>query len=805
MKSILPFIALIISTFSAHSQAVLHGTISIAETGEPLPGAHVYFPDLQRGGTTDLHGYYRVENLPQGTFLVDFGYVAHSSQVKRVMLSGETRLDVALEPSITEMSEFVITGISQSTERKLSPVPTTIIENPGGGETAATNIIDAVAGHPGISQITTGSAVSKPVIRGLGYNRVVVLENGIRQEGQQWGDEHGIEVDEYSVDRVEIIKGPGSLMYGSDAMAGVIHLIPPKPVERGKIVGSLLGNYQSNNNLQGYSAMTAGHLNGFDWRVQGSGKLAGNYRNAYDGRVYNSGFEELNFNASVGLNKAWGYTRLRFSKFSQTLGVVEGERDSAGYFVKHVESDAGHGELRVDEKELSKYGIDVPFQEVNHWKVTSSTRYFFENSRLGMNLAFQQNDRKEFHDFGDKNAAELHFLLNTFNYDLRYQMAEWDGWKPSMGVGGMWQKSYNRGEEVLIPEYGLFDAGLFVHVQKNFGDLHLSGGLRYDYRILDSNPLYLDENEEPITNFGDGAEIKFEDFSTSYSNISAAVGASHPAGERSTVKLNLSRGFRAPNMAELGSNGVHEGTFRYEIGNSDLKAETSLQLDAGFEFDGRHLSFELSLFGNAISNYISLERLGEHADGPAPEELDEGVEVYGFVQDDARLYGGEVLIDLHPHPWHWLHFENSFSFVRGVKTNVPDSAENLAFMPAPRFKSELRANFSKVGSRLAKVYIGVNVSHHFAQNHVLSLYETETPTGAYTLLNAGLGADIIGRNDNRLFTISLAATNLLDTAFQNHLSRLKYAPLNVTTGRRGVFDMGRNISVKVQIPLTFRG
>jgi iron complex outermembrane receptor protein len=214
-----------------------------------------------------------------------------------------------------------------------SPIPTTIIDHTRLQQSASTNVIDAIAHTPGLSQLTTGAAISKPIIRGLGYNRVITLNNGSKQEGQQWGDEHGIEIDEYSVDRAEVIKGPGSLLYGSDGMAGVINFLAPDPVEEGKIIGSATANYQTNNHLQGYSLMNAGNKNGLNWLVRGSSKLAGDYRNRYDGRVFNSGFRELNANGYVGLNKSWGYSHLTFNTFNQQVGLTEGDRDPAtGHF-----------------------------------------------------------------------------------------------------------------------------------------------------------------------------------------------------------------------------------------------------------------------------------------------------------------------------------------------------------------------------------------------------------------------------------------------------------------------------------------
>ena len=737
--------------------------------------------------------------------MIEIGYIGYSTQVLKIAIEGETKLDVTLSPSITEISEIVVTGTSASTERELNPIPTIVINNISSNETPSTNIIDAIAKQPGISQVTTGGAISKPVIRGLGYNRVVVLNNNIRQEGQQWGDEHGIEIDEYSVDRVEIIKGPGSLMYGSDAMAGVIHFLAPKPVEDGKIIGNLMANYQTNNNLMGYSGMNAGNIKGINWLARVSSKTAGNYSNSYDGKVYNSGFEELNFNGTVGINKKWGYSQLHFSRFSQSLGLVEGERDAFGNFIKPVVvNDTTIEEQTVTNNDLSGYQIGIPRQNIGHLKIGSTSKFFLKKSILSFNFAFQQNSRKEFADPFDEQAEELFFLLNTFNYDVKYLFPEMKKWQTSIGINGMQQSSQNKGEEFLIPEYNLIDAGIFAFTQKSFNKLHISGGFRYDVRSINSLPLYLNADDEPADVSDTSATVKFKDFNTTFSNISASIGASYRLTKKLTAKLNVSRGFRSPNMAELGSNGLHEGTFRYEVGNTQLKSETSIQIDAGLLYNSEHISFELALFNNSIQNYIFLQKLNSVFGGDSIVDPSDPTPTFQFVQGNANLYGGEFAIDIHPHPLDWLHFENSLSFVRGEQLNQPDTTKYLPFMPAPKIQSELRANFKKTGSHLRNLYIRVDVAYTFQQSEVLSAYGTETPTSAYTLLNAGIGTDIVNKKGNTVFSLSFAASNLLNVAYQSHLSRLKYAPENPANGRTGVFNMGRNFSVRLVVPLTFK-
>ena len=805
MKSCISLTLALLSSLQAYTQNSLSGKVTDKQTNEPLIGAHIYISDLEKGTTTNADGRFEIRDLPLGTFLVEVGYVSYSAQVLKTTIQGETTLPVELSVSITEMSEVIVTGTSASTEREMNPVPILVMEGISTSESPSTNIIDAISKLPGISQITTGGAISKPVIRGLGYNRVVVLNNSIRQEGQQWGDEHGIEIDAYSVDRVEIIKGPGSLMYGSDAIAGVLNFLAPRPVEEGKIIGKVMSNYQSNNALQGYSVVNAGHIKDINWLAQVSSKTAGNYRNATDGKVYNSGFEELHFNGTAGINKKWGFSQLHFSRFDQSLSLVEGERDPLGNFVRPVVINGTTVEEQtVSNDDLAGYQIGIPRQDINHLKIASTSKLFFKKSLISQNFAFQQNTRKEFADPLDERVEELFFLLNTFNYDIKYLLPERDEWQTSVGMNGMQQSSQNKGEEFIIPEYSLFDVGIFAFAQKSFDKMNVSGGLRYDVRSLNSQPLYLNEHEEPTDVSDANATVKFKEFNTTFSNYSASIGTSYRLTKKLTAKLNAARGFRSPNMAELGSNGIHEGTFRYELGNTQLKSETSIQIDAGLLYDSHHVSFEMAVFNNSIQDYIFLQKLSSVFGADSIVDMSNPAPTFQFVQGNANLYGGEFAIDIHPHPLDWLHFENAVSFVRGKQLNQPDSTKYLPFMPAPKIRSELRALFKKGDSFLNNLYLKVDIVHTFQQSQTFQAFDTETPTSAYTLLNAGVGADIVSKNGTALFSLSLAASNLLDVAYQSHLSRLKYAPKNLANGKTGVFNMGKNFSVWLVVPLSIK-
>jgi iron complex outermembrane recepter protein len=806
MKKYIAALVLVWAALFANAQNSLTGTITDKTTQTPLPGAAIYIPDLKQGASTDIKGQYTIANLPEGSFLVEIRYLNYNTQVKTITIKGNTTQNFELEEAVAEVQEVIVTGVSKATEMRKSPVPAIIISKNTMLQQGSTNIIDAIGKQPGINQLTTGAAISKPIIRGLGYNRVVTLNNGLRQEGQQWGDEHGIEIDEYSIDRAEVIKGPGSLMYGSDAMAGVINLLAPKPIDEGKIIGNLLTNYQTNNRLMGISGMTAGNINGINWLAQVSSKQAAAYTNRYDGRVFNSGFNELDFNGTIGINKKWGYSHLSFSSFNQNIGMVEGGRDSLGRFTRDVAtSDSTVEAVTVPQNELNTYTLGIPRQRVNHNRISLQNLFILGKSRLGINLSYQQNQRREFGDALMPNNYQPYFLLQTISYDIKYYLPEMKGWETTVGLGGMQQQNQNKGTEFIIPAYTLFDYGLFAVTKKTVGKLNLSGGLRFDERLLQSDALYLDANETPVPQVGKDIETRFSSFKRNFSNATGSMGGTYSVNRRLLLKLNVARGFRAPNMSELAANGKHEGTLRYEYGNVNLHPETSLQADLGASYTSEHITFEASVFQNRIQNYIYQQKLASVNGGDSIADPTDPVPAYQYTQGNATLTGGEISIDIHPHPWDWLHFQNSFSYVQGVNNSAAnDSSKHLPFMPPAHYQSELRANLKKAGKYLKSPYVFVQYDVYFNQNKVLSENNTETATKGYQLLNAGLGAAITNSKGNTLFNIYITANNLLDATYQNHLSRLKYADQNAVTGRTGVYNMGRNISIKVLVPLVFK-
>ena len=580
---------------------------------------------------------------------------------------------------------------------------------------------------------------------------------------------------------MEILKGPASLMYGSDAMAGVVILHAQPTLAEGELRASVSTDYQTNNGLFGYNLSMSGNQQGFVWDARFSQKLAHAYKNEYDGYVPGSQFRERAGRLMLGVNKGWGHSRLTATVYHLTPGIIEGERDPET------------GELECNTDNIKTYGKTLPFQQVKHYKAVWDNSLNFSTGYLKAIIGYQQNRRQEFEESMDE--YELYFKLHTLTYDLRYVTNEFNGWKLSTGIGGMYQKSVNEGEEYLIPDYRLFDFGLYATATKALGDCWtLNGGVRYDYRRLHGDALQED------------GEMRFTDFSRHFNGLTGSVGAVCNINEHVNLRLNVARGFRTPNMSELASNGIHEGSIRYELGSQQLKAEYSLQADLGIDFTSQYVSAQLALFANRIDNYIFTHRV--------PEEIEEGYLTYAYTQGDARLLGFEAGIDFHP--IHSVHFSNTFSYVDAQLMHASQDTKYLPFTPAPKWSSELKWELSHHShstvahhherhpfhrSLLNNLYIAAGLDCYLKQTHIYSADDTETATPAYALLSLSAGTDL-QINGKKVAELYITADNLLNRAYQNHLSRLKYADENIVTGRRGVYNMGRNITFKIVVPIS---
>ena len=395
--------------------------------------------------------------------------------------------------------------------------------------------------------------------------------------------------------------------------------------------------------------------------------------------------------------------------------------------------------------------------------MSSKSTLFFDNSSLDVNLGYIYNDRKEFeeeHDHGDEEDYDeeeheheildpaLHMKLKTFNYDVKYNLPTMGKFETIVGIQGMFQENSNYGEEQLIPDANVTDFGALAVSHIHFDKVDVQLGLRYDIRMLETDEL--DKN---------------------FNSFNAALGAKTNLTNNLSLRVNLASGFRAPNLAELTSYGSHEGTGRFEIGDPNLDNEQNIQLDLALEYTSKYIEVFANGFYNLVNNYIYIEPNGE---------LMNEDPVFLYVQNDAKLYGGEAGFHLHPHPLDWLHFESSFETVFGEQ-----DGSDLPLIPATNLNNTLRVEFAN--NWLKKGYAFTKLSTTFKQDKV-SYFETSTD--GYSLLSAGLGATFNWKEAK--FGVSLTGTNLLDKTYVSHLSRLK---------PDGIYNIGRNFSIGVNVQI----
>ena len=382
------------------------------------------------------------------------------------------------------------------------------------------------------------------------------------------------------------------------------------------------------------------------------------------------------------------------------------------------------------------------------------------------------------------------------------------------GLNGMYQtNTVTKGTEFVIPSYNQFDAGPFLFVKKSLQKLEIAGGIRYDVRQFNNKALFT--KPDPVTGFDKpvygvdtvGAYNPFYLYKHTFSGASGSLGLSYRFSNKFSAKGNIGRGYRSPNISEISTNGIHPGTNTFQKGNLNLKPEFNLQEDIGVNFNSQHVTIDASIFNNVINNYIYNQKTGSSFG------LNTILDTFQFVAANAHLYGGELSVDIHPHPFDWLHFENSLSLVYGNNEGISggpklsDSAKYLPQIPPFHTISELRANIKSLSPGIKNAFIKVQFEYYAAQKRAYLADGTETPTRGYNLFNAGLGADFVNHKGENVVTFIISGDNLFNTVYQSNMSRLKYFEPYPSDPRpyHGIYNMGRNLSFKLIIPLNFSG
>ena len=788
----------------------------VSAGNEPLASVTVVIAGTHKGAITAPNGFYRIDRVQGDSCTLVVSGVGYQTVSLTLSLSGKTIVrDIVLQTGAAELNQVIVTGVSRATLIRENPLAMEAVSSRDIEQTASDNVIDAIAAHaPGFEAVKTGPNVSKPFINGLGYNRVLTLYDGLRVETQQWGDEHGVPEDDYIIERAEIIKGPASLMYGSDAIAGVLSLFPAIPHTRDGLLHTRVhSEYQTNNGLIGNSLMLSRGGTNWSWALRGSERIARNYTDPVDGRVYLTGFKMANASAFLGYRNS----HLNFTYYSNHQGIPDGSRDSlTRRFTYQVYESLGENTLQsqvddiknrplVPQSVLNGYALSPLSQRIEDYRLYTDHDYRLGGGELKASLGGEENHRREFdHPTAPSLPGEF-IILKTLDYGLRYNTAPIGGLEPTVGINGMYQTNTNdqTATDYPIPDYRLFDAGAYVYGKWTHNRWTVAGGIRYDHRTEKGLPMF--SKADSATGFyhqvpGGGVQA-FAPFLLHFQGVSGSMGATYRINDQISLKANIARGYRSPNITEIASNGLDPGAHIYYKGNLDFKPEFSLQEDIGVSGEFRDYSFDVSAFSNAVEHYIYEEQEVD-ANGN-PVVVIPGNRTLQYTQANAHLYGGDATLNIHPVDWGGLRFDNSFSCVYGFNRNPRYSesgsqGEYLPFIPSPRSLSGLGYELHPAHSGLRDISFKVEMDHHWAQNRYLGLYGTETPTAAYTLYNVSTHVSVhCGKK--QIMQLLLQGNNILNAAYQDHLSRLQYFEYYTASpnGRLGIFNPGRNICVKV--------
>jgi iron complex outermembrane receptor protein len=497
--------------------------------------------------------------------------------------------------------------------------------------------------------------------------------------------------------------------------------------------------------------------------------------------------------------------------------IPDGSRDSLTRRFTRQVLESGQDDIKqrplVPDSDLRTYRINPLHQHIQHYRIFTRNRFIIGKSDLSVLAGFQQSVRREYNHPTIPDQPGLYVRLNTVNYEVKYNLPIWKGFEPTLGVNGMYQTNKNlNGTDFPIPDYTLLDIGSFVFIKKTIGAVDISGGIRYDTRSVDWANQYVQNN--PATGFDQlvyspasmMATPQFAAYHRPFTGMSGSLGATYNISERLLVKANLSRGYRAPNITEIGSNGLDPGARIVYLGNRNFQPEFSLQTDVGFIGYLNDMDVSVELFNNVIENYIYQARL--YDDAGQPVVLVPGNFTYQYQQSKAQLYGAEFSLNLHPRLSRWLTVNNSLALIRGLNRNpqlielAGDAARYLPFIPPLHGRSEIRATFGREKAQLTGLYARMELDYYGAQNRFYGVDNTETATPGYALVNAGFGGTINNRQNRPLCQLFFQIDNLFNVAYQSHLNRLKYFEYYTAspTGRFGMYNMGRNASVKVIVP-----
>lgn len=644
-------------------------------------------------------------------------------------------------------------------------------------ENASNNLVNTLEKVPGFRALQTGSSIAKPSLRGFSQNRLVMLEYGVKHEGQQWGLEHGLELDGFLVERLEILKGPASILYGSDAIGGVIQVLNPIIPRKDTIQTTLMSGFRSNDLAASFGIRNLWVKKDFFLLSKIKYENFGSYQTTRhffetDGqhidlpnrRLPNSGGETFTAAIQTGIRKDWGFSNLNFSYNNQNLGLYH--LDSHEEDDHDHDHDHDHGEKEVSRK------YDLPYQQTQHFKVVSNTHFHLGETNVELDLAYQVNQRKEFeaehgeddHDHDhDHDEEALKLVLHTYSAALKFKYFLNDNWNFTYGVQSSYQVNKRGGHEYLLADYSNTQVGLFALANYHINTrLDAQFALRGDYIKQSASAAF------------DQGVLLSEKFSKDRTMFAFSTGLKWDLSEHWQVKYNLGSAYRFPQMVELTANGIHHGALRHEMGNSNLGIESGLQNDLSLHFEKEKWKLHFSPFLNSFSNFIYLQNTGLYS------SIDSSVFVYQYAQAAVLFAGAELHVAYQISPK--LKSETGLEYVYNRS-----KATNRALPFTPPFSLVEELSLKPFSGNMKRVFFSLT-GHYFAAQNRVDL--NEQTTAAYFLLHLSVGNTF--KFNKSALTTQLNVRNLTNQYYLNNMSQ--YRAYNIPE---------QGINVQVSLKYTF--
>ncbi len=757
-KAVLLFMILLLPLVNVVAQKcelVLRGKVLHQENDQPIEAAYVWILETRTGAVTDQNGNFIIRELCPGTYTVTVQYLGHKEIRQTINLSGST----TNQTFKMEEESVALSGVEVHGHRESVQTTTAVTSLYGEAllQSRGESLGESLKRIAGVTTFSTGNTISKPVIHGMHSNRIMILNNGIRLEGQQWGAEHAPEIDPFLADEITVIKGAETVRFGPEAMGGVILVNPPSlPVSKKHSTEiNLLG--ASNGRMGNFAASHSGgsgKIAGLGYRVQGSVKRAGNVQSP---RYFqdNTGMSEYNFSGSIGYSSKKLGVEGYYSFFNTEIGIL---RDSHTGNLSDLVEIIANGE--PFNKPDFTYQINNPRQVVAHHLAKVKAHYHLSPAyKLNFQYGFQLNERQEFdRRRGDLNARpSLDLQLYTNTLDLFLDHSRNSNWSGSLGINIIQQANSNvpgTGVTPLIPNYDMINGGVYLIEKYLKGPLEIEAGLRYDYRTVSAARFI-------------GGELQEADLD--YQNFSAFIGGLYQLSPYFSFSSNLGTAWRPPNVNELFSQGLHHGAAAVEIGDPDLNSEKSLKWVNSLEYEGKRGGVELTAYANQIREYIYLNPTGETF-----VSLRGTFNVYEYLQANALFYG----LDL---SGTYAFTDQLNGYFKGsiIRAKNTETQTYFPFIPSDRMDWGLAYSFGKE-------------THRVTLSNVLVARQSREPEfdlapapPAYALFNLGYNLKVkIAENQ---LNVGIQANNLFNTEYKEYMNRFRYFSA----------DMGRNILLKL--------